>query len=301
MASRFQRVISSGIEKFSRDTSASSAALIVMMAVMATALFLYVLQGVSSFTIGKLEESVDVSVEFKSETPEQDMLNVKQEVEQLSEVSFVEYVSQDEALERFKETHKNDPVILETLETIGTNPLLAFLSIKAKDPSLYSAIVQFLEQRAYPSIQRIDYQDRAPVIERVGRLISGMRTAVLALTIGLALIALLVAFNTIRLAIYNSREEIEVMRLVGASNGVVQAPFIIQGIVVGMMANILILAIALPIAWILSPRIEAFLSGFNVFQYLLSNLLIIFLIQTLVGVMLGTLSSVIAIRKYLKA
>ncbi|MBI1984990.1 MAG: ABC transporter permease [Candidatus Wildermuthbacteria bacterium] len=296
----FKRIFKSGLEKFIREKGSSSAALVVMMAVAGTVLFLYMLQGVSSFSIAQLQDSVDISAYFVEDASEEDISALQDKLLALPEVASAQYITQDQALEQFKADHENDPVILESLEIIGKNPLLASLNIKASDPLQYQNIANFLEQGNYPFIQTVDYKDRAPVIDRLLNLISGFRVAVIAFMIGLALLATLVAFNTTRLAIYNAKEEIEVMKLVGASNEFVRGPFLVQGAIVGVVASFFVFISAIPLFWILSPKLELFLSGFSIFGYFLSHFFWIFLLQTAVGVLLGVLSSMIAIRKYLK-
>lgn len=300
MATHVQRIVKSGWGKFSRDTSSSSAALIVMVAFLATVTFLFLVQGASSFLVGRLQSAVDISAYLANDALPEDVTQLQDELLKLPEVASIEYVSQEEALERFKEIHQDDQVILSSLDTIGRNPLLASLNIKASDPSQYGAIATFLENGSFTFIQSVDYRERAPVIERLAAISAGVRSGVFLLIFLLGGVAALVAFNTIRLAISNSREEIEVMRLVGASNWFIRGPFMVQGIVVGLFASILVALLLFPLLWLASSRLESFFSGFNLFEYFLSNFFTIFLLQSILGIIVGVLSSTIAIRKYLR-
>jgi len=114
------------------------------------------------------------------------------------------------------------------------------------------------------------------------------------------LVAVLVAFNTIRLTIYNSKEEIEVMRLVGTSNWFIRGPFLVQGLVVGVMASVVSLLLFYGVVFFMSPRIGAFVPGFSLTGYFVDNIFSIVLLQLAVGVGLGIASAMIAIRRYLK-
>ena len=116
----------------------------------------------------------------------------------------------------------------------------------------------------------------------------------------LVLVAVLVAFNTVRLAIYNSKEEIETMRLVGASNNFIRGPFLVQGVIVGLLASLITLSIFGIGLFLLSPGLKFMLSGFNLFRYFMDNLSVIFSIQLAAGMGLGITSSWLAIRKYLR-
>ena len=297
----FQRVVRSGWEKFVRDKSSSGAALFVMVIVLTIATMLFLLQGAASFMIVGLQESVDISTYVKDTATGEEVAQLKEELESIPEVKEVSYVSKEQALESFVELHKQDEVILESLEIVGQNPLLASLSIKAFTADQYPAISAYLENTPLASIvSDVDYFDRAPVIEKLATVTGGIQSIVLLVTLFVAFIAILVAFNTIRLTIYSSRDEIEIMRLVGASNWFIRGPFIIQGMVVGVLATLIATLLFFPLTLFVGLKLQTFAPGFNLFQYFTANLLWILLLQFTVGIGLGTASALVAIRKYLK-
>jgi len=297
----FQRGLRSGWEKFSRDKSSSSAALFVMVIVMSVATMLFFLQGMASFMITSLEESVDISTYLKNTATQEEVAQLKDELESLSEVKEVLYVSKEQALKSFVELHKQDEVILESLEIVGQNPLLASFSIKAFSASQYLAISEFLQNMPLTSIiSDVDYFDRAPVIGRLSTVTAGIQSAVFLVILLVSFIAILVVFNTIRLTIYTSRDEIEIMRLVGASNWFIRGPFIIQGMVVGILATLITTLLFFPLTLFVGIKLQTFAPGFDLFAYFTSNLLFIVFLQLLAGIGLGAVSSFIAIRRYLK-
>jgi len=301
MMTSFQRVFRSGWEKFVRDKSSSGAALFVMVIVMSVATMLFFLQGMASFMIAGLEESVDISTYLKNTATQEEVTQLKEELESIPEVKEVKYVSKEQALESFVDLHKQDEVILESLEIVGQNPLLASLSIKAFAVGQYPAISEFLQNTPLASIvSDVDYFDRAPVIGRLSTLTSGIQSAVFLVILFAAFIAILVAFNTIRLTIYSSRDEIEIMRLVGASNWFIRGPFIIQGMIVGVLATLLTTLLFFPLTLFVGIKLQTFAPGFELFAYFANNLLLIVFLQLLAGIGLGVVSSLIAIRKYLK-
>ena len=298
----FQRVLRSGWEKFSRDKSSSGAALFVMIIVMSVATMLFFLQGMASFMIAGLQESVDISTYLKNTATQEEVAQLKEELESMPEVKEVKYVSKEQALESFVETHKQDEVILESLEIVGQNPLLASLNIKAFSVNQYPAISKFLEDTPLASIiSDVDYFDRAPVIDKLSTLTAGIQSAVLLVTLFAGFVAVLVVFNTIRLTIYSSRDEIEIMRLVGASNWFIRGPFIIQGMIVGVLATLITTLLFFPLTLFVGIKLQTFASGFDLFAYFADNLFLILLLQLTAGIGLGVASSLIAIRKYLKA
>jgi len=251
--------------------------------------------------MSSLEEKVDISVYFKKETLEEDILRAKEEITQIPEVKEVKYVSREEALGRFVEKHKENPVLLESLREVGENPLLASLNIAAREASQYETVAKFLENASFKNlIEKIDYYQRKPVIERIFSLTSGINRAGISLSIVLAIIAILIVFNQVRLAIYNSREELTIQRLVGASNWFIRGPFLVQGAISGFFAMIFCLLIFTLICWGFSPKLEILFPGLNFFSYFISNFGFIFLIQIATGIGLGVISSLIAIRRYLE-
>ncbi|MEK7646837.1 MAG: permease-like cell division protein FtsX [Patescibacteria group bacterium] len=248
-----------------------------------------------------LEGKVDVSVYLKTEADDGEISNLVKSVSELPEVKGVEYVSRDEALEQFKAKHQDNSLITRSLDELGDNPLGATLNIKAKDLSKYEAISRFLEAGVFSSvIDRVNYHQNQLVIDRLSAMLQASRRGGLGISLVLAFIAALVAFNTIRLAIYTNREEISIMRLVGAKNSYIQGPYIVEGILHGMLAAVIAMMVFYPLTLWLGPKTEAFFGGPNLFDYYTSNFFQMFGILLVVGVALGATSSWIAIKRYLK-
>lgn len=296
-----QRIIRAGLEKMRRDRSTAAAALFVMGSALTMVTFLFFLQGISAHIVEVLRNAGDISTYFTEDTSEDDILQIRSQLLTFPGVTRVEYVSKDKALEQFQEVHKDDPAILDSLEALGQNPLLASLNITAGNPTEYQKIAEYLQQESLaPFIENVDFREREPIIQRMTKLASGIQFAVLALTLALAIIAILMVFNTVRLTIANSREEIEIMRLVGASNWFIQGPFIVEGMVIGLLSSLLIFVLLFPMAWLLGGQLEGFLSGLNLFDFFVANIFTLLLLLLLVGVGLGVLSSIIAVRRYLR-
>jgi cell division transport system permease protein len=253
-----------------------------------------------------LKNKVDVNIYFVSSAPEGEIVKVKSTLEKMSEVAGVKYVTREEAIGEFKEKHKDDYLTLQALEELADNPLGARLNIIAKDPSQYESIVKSLEDKSALSeagsgiIDKVNYRQNKIVIDRLTQIIAGARQIGFALALVLVLISLLITFNTVRLVIYMSREEIAIMRLVGASNMYVRGPFVVGGIIYGFISALIAMAFFYPVTLWLGGTTTEFFGGVNLFEYYVKHFFEMFLLLLGAGALLGAISSFLAVRKYLK-
>lgn len=256
---------------------------------------------ISSKIVTMLEEKVDVTAYFKTDASEEEILKIKSDLETLSEVKNVEYVSKDQALDEFKAKHAGDALIQESLSELDANPLQPSLNIKATDSSHYASIVQSLEASKFRSlIDKINFYENEQVINRVESISRGLQSWGFAVTMVLALVAVLVTFNTIRLTIYNQRQEIEIMKLVGGSNWHIKAPFLVEGGLYGLFSAVITGAMFYPGVYLLSPKVSTLMPGASLFGYFVSNVGQYVLIIFTAGIFLGVISSFVAIRRFLK-
>src|SRR3989338_3741241 len=295
-----KRVIKYGYLNFRRNGWLSTATVLVMTMALFVLGWLMMLSVVANTALSSLENKIDISVYFKNNSNESDITAVKEDLTVLPEVAKVDYVSSEEALNDFRKRHKDNKLISDSLEELGGNPLSASLNIKAKDARNYAAISEFLSAKNYPAIDKINYFENQKVIERLSSIVNASRLFGSALVLFLGFIAVLVAFNTVRLAIYTMREEINIMRLVGATAWFIRGPFLFEGMIYGAIASLVATFSFFPILWVISSPISAALSGVNISSYFKSNFLEFFGIMVFAGVSLGVISSFIAIRRYLK-
>lgn len=254
-------------------------------------------------TISAVKERVAVSVYFRQNSLEEDVRIVQQKLASLPQVKDVQYVSRDEALRQFKERTGDNPVIQQTLEALGDNPLGATLIVKARHIDDYPAIVAALGDPSYKNtIEDLDYEESQTVINRLTSITDRIRAVGLAVSIVFSIVAALVIFNTIRITIYSYREEIGIMKLVGASNWFVRAPFILESILYAVIASIVCLAVLLILGGITAPYLNHFFSGysFDLVAYLQSHLPVIIVLQFGIAILLSVLSSLIAVGRYLR-
>ena len=286
---------------FRRNGGLSLTTIFILLITISLITSLFLFHKISQFLISELEGKVDISIYFKEDSPEEEILKAKTELSKMSEVKEIEYNSRETARERFIQQHKDNPLLMASIEEVGENPFLASLNIKAWKPDQYETLANFLENATFKNlIEKIDYYQRKPIIERLSSITSTINKAGIGISIVLALLSFLVAFNTIRLAIFSQREEISIMRLVGASNWFIRGPLLVQGIISGFFATLIAILIFILISWALSPKLEIFLPDFNLQNFFFQNFWTLFAIQLLTGIGIGIFSSLIAMRKYLK-
>lgn len=297
-----KRVCKFAWQSFSRNKGLSFQVIFIMVVAMMVVSSLFVFRGLSTFLIDEAEKKVDVSVYFKKEVGEQDIFTVRKELYGFSsQIESVGYTSKEQAKEIFLQRHKDDPLYLAALEEVGGNPFLASLNIKAKNPMFYAQISEFLTAGPFTEIiEKVSYYENKTVIERLFALTGNIKQAGLILGIFLIILVFLIIFNTIKLTIFALREEVSTMRLVGASNWFIRGPFIIQGILYGIISLIIVDILMLFFFAIFSNGMQAWLFGFNLMDHFQSSFLILFVLQIIFGFILGGVSSFLAVRKYLK-
>lgn len=295
------RIIHYGLKNFWRNGLLSTATVAIMVLALLVFVGLILFGVVADRAAASIQEKIDISVYFHTNTSEDQILNVKQSLESLSEVKSVEYISRDKALEIFKARHKDDPIISQGINELDTNPLEASLNVKARKPDQYASIAEYLDSPNLAThIDSVSYSKNKVIIDRLTAIVNNVNRGGLALTVFLALVAGLVVFNTIRIAIYSNREEIGIMRVVGASNALVRGPSMVEGIISGFLSAVISLIIVAPIVYFISPKLQVFIPGLDILQYFYSNIFWLFLYQLIFGVGIGAFSSFMAVRRYLK-
>jgi cell division transport system permease protein len=297
----FKKILESGWINFKRNSYLSFGATGMMAMTLLLFLGLLSLQFMTSQVVASLQEKIDMSAYFTTDATEEQILQVKSDLQSLPEVSNVVYTSRDQALADFKERHAQDQLIQESLAQLDSNPLAASLNVKTKDSSQYASIVQFLENNKFRSvIEKIDFYENEGVIGRIQKISGGVRDWGLAATLVLAFIAVLVTFNTVRLTIFNQKQEIEIMRLVGASNWHIRGPYLVEGGLYGLFAALAALLVFYPTVYFVSDKISSFAPDVNLSGYFIGGIAQIFLLVIVLGILLGMTSSFIAIRKHLR-
>ena len=270
---KIKRVIRAGVSSFWRNGFVSLSSLVVMcitLFIIGSMIFLSVILKTS---LDEIKNKVDINVSFVSTAREDQILSLKKSLEALPEVSKVTYVNKDQALATFREKHKDDQLTLQSLDELGINPLNASLNVKAKEPSQYGGIAKFLSNTQTVDsggqvIEKINYYDNEVVINRLNKIINTANIAGFWIMIIFLVISVIITFNTIRLAIFISKDEISIMRLVGASGRYVKGPFVIIGILYGLISAILITVLFGVLSYWVGGLSSTLFIGLNMFDLL---------------------------------
>ena len=256
-------------------------------------------------SLQNIQDKVDINVYFVTDAPQERIDALRVSLEALPDVEEVTFTSREEALAEFRERYRGDEVAIQALEELDENPLGASIAIRAKETSQYESIAQFIAEQQAPGapgegiIDRVNFAKNREAIDKLTGIINAVESASFVIMTILVVAAVLITFNTIRLAIYTAREEISVMRLVGASNAYIRGPFMLQGIMYGLVSGVLALLVTYPMLLWVGPETEVFFQ-FNIFNYFVSNFGYIFVVIVGIGVLLGVISSMLAIARYLR-
>ncbi|MFC1609015.1 cell division protein FtsX [Patescibacteria group bacterium] len=251
--------------------------------------------------VGSVRDNIDINVYFNPDTPEEEIVSIKDIVLDTKEVDSVDYVSKEDALSDFLKETKNDPVISQAIEEIGENPLLSYLVIHSSNPDNYNVISMAIENSGFADkVSHTNYSKNKEKIEKLSGIVGVFER--IGLTIGavLVVVAVLITFNTIRLNMYSRKKEFEVMRLVGASNMYVRVPSLFEGILYGFFSAMLAIILVFVSAKSVAPLFEGVMSQDDLTSFYWEYFWLIFAGVMVFGIVIGVVSSLVAIRKYLK-
>lgn len=300
------RIFKGGITNFIRNAWLAIAAIAVMVITLTIVLFSVIANATFTHTVKQITDRIDISVYLEDNITEEDRQKLISDLESKSEVETVNYVSKDEALERYREQNRNNLDLLLAISQTD-NPLPASLQIKPVDPNNIEPIRQFLETEEIKALQseQTSYSgDRKEAIDKITEATAFFRRAGVVGVIVFAVISMLIIFNTIRMAIFNRREELNIMRLLGASTSYIRGPFVVETVLYGIIAAILSVVLCNVLFTVSSSAFGASSLGLLdisfASEYFADNFWIILAVQLGIGILIGGVSSFIATRRYLK-
>lgn len=310
LTTNIKRVFRAGFLSFWRNGFVTLSSVLMMTITLFTLGIVLFTGFILSTTLSNLRDKADISVYFTPDAPEDQILSLQHSLEALPEVSTVTYYTSEQELASFRDRHQNDQLTLQALEELGNNPLGAVLEVRAREISQYDSIAQYLKgQEALGGdspvssiIDRVNYFDdtQREAIQKLASITSSAERLGFVIIAILALTTIMISFNTVRLAIYTSRDEISVMQLVGAARGYVRAPFMVQAVLYGLFAGLVTLLLFYPLTYWLGATTSGFFGGINVFSFYLSHFALLFLVFVGSGMFLGAVASFLAVRRYLR-
>lgn len=296
-----KRVIGLGWQNLARDGGIAVANIFIMMIPILLATSLFFIKDISAFLVSTLRQKADISVYFNDTASEDDILKLQSTVSQISGIEKVDYISKDNALEAFSNRHQGDPTLMEALQQVNGNPFLASLTVRAADSVQYDTVQKLLASEQYKDmVNKVNYSEKKDIITKIFSITDQVARIGIVLFAILGVISTLVTFNTVRLAITNRREEIEVQRLVGASRWFVRGQFLVEGLSFGALAAAFCLIIAALVCWYSSPSLGVLIPGVNLWANFMGSIWLLIGIQLGIGAFLGIASGIFATNRYLK-
>lgn len=302
----FERIIKNGIVGFGRNIWLAIAAIAMMTITLTILLFAVVANATFSHTIDEITSRIDVSVYLKDSVTQEQTDDLLAQIKQVENVESVSYTSKAEALRIYREQNSNNPELLTAISETS-NPLPASITISPGDANRLDPIKVFLDKPEIAALQSdpTSYSgDRKAAIDKITSATRFFQQAGVIGIIVFTFISMLIIFNTIRMAIFNRRDELVIMRLLGASTRYIRGPFVVETILYGIIAGIISTSICAALFVVATSTLEASSLGLLDINYsgtyFSDHLLVISAVQVSLGILIGAASSSIATRRYLK-
>lgn len=304
----FRRIVRTGMLNFVRNAWLAIAAIAVMTVTLTIILFSVVANATFNNTIQQINDKINISVYLSDSVTVKQRNELMDELRRLPNVRKVEYVSKSDALERYRADNANRQSLLQAISEAG-NPLPASISIDPVDPSRIQDIKSFLDQPDNKALQDpqagTSYSgERKAAIDKITHATSVLQRIGVAAVLLFAVISVLIIFNTIQMAIFNRRDELTIMRLLGATTWYIRGPFVVESVMYGVIAAMVSVGFIYAVFVTASSALQATSLGLLDIayssQYFRDNFFKLLTAQLFVGIVIGALSSTVATRRYLK-
>lgn len=302
----FWRIIHTGIVNFFRNASLAIAAIAVMVVTLTIILLSLVVNTTLSGTIAQITERIDVSVYLKDDVTAKQRNDFTNKLEQLPNVDSTRYLSKEDALEAYREENVGNEELLAAINQTD-NPLPATIRVKPKDLNNVQEIQKFLEEDDNKALQSEEPSysgDRKEAIDKISHAANVLQRVGIAGIVLFAIISVLIIFNTIQMAIFNRRDEISIMRLLGANTWYIRGPFVVESVMYGLISGFISTMLIKSLFVASSGTLEASSLGLLDISYAQrffnDHFWLLLIAQLAIGVAIGSISSIIATRRYLK-
>jgi cell division transport system permease protein len=301
----FTRIISTGVVNFARNAWLAVAAMAVMIITLTIVLVSIITNATFNNTVAQITEKIDISVYLKDTTTKAQGQRLAEDLRALPNTKEVTYLSKEDALQRYKDQNKDNPALLSAINQTD-NPIPATIQIKPHDLKKIQDIRDYLSKSNVKVLwEDVSYRDdRKAAIDKIAHATNLMRRAGIVTVAIFTLISFLIIFNTIQMAIFNRRDELTIMRLLGASTWFIRGPFVVETIIYGIVSAIVSVVLIHLLFVASSSALQATSLGLLDINYSSNyfngHLLQLLLIQLALGILIGAASSYIATKRYLK-
>lgn len=302
LALSFARVVKFAFQDMLRNISLSLMTVFILVLMLLSINTLIVIQVLTNEATRSVKEQIDVSLFFSSEATDEEVTEVREYIELFPEVVGITYQSREEVLEEFKAQHADSEDIVTSLDELQDNPLGPTMIVQMREPSDYQKVIEALQVPEYENIiEHKNFNDTQKTIERIDTVTSQVERFSLALSVLFAVIAFLIIFNTIRVAIYTHRVEISIKKLVGATNWFIRGPYLLESFIFSLLSVAIALGIVLTVLHGLDPYIGLIFSSEGILtNYFNSHILMLLGLQFLSVFILTVISSLLAMRRHLR-
>jgi cell division transport system permease protein len=301
-----RRIITTGAVNFVRNAWLAIAAIAVMVVTLTIVLFSLITNATFSNTIRQITSKIDVSVYLKDTTTEKQTNNLMNDLKKLPNVQSVKYVSKQQALEKYLSDNVQNQQLTSAVSQTD-NPLPATIQIKPRDLNKLEDIKNYLNKKGVADLQsdQPSYSgDRKEAIDKITHATNILQRAGVAAVLIFAIISVLIIFNTIQMAIFNRRDELTIMRLLGASTWYIRGPFVVESILYGIISAVVSVSFIHSLFVAAHSTLEATSLGLldinYAAQYFQGHFWTLLALQLLVGIVIGAASSTVATQRYLK-
>lgn len=302
----FWRIIHTGTVNFFRNLSLAIAAMAIMVVTLTIVLFSVIVSDTFSHTIKQITNKIDISVYLNdSDTKVQTDTLIKQ-LEALPNVQSVQYLSKAQALKNYEQENKSNTGLIQAIQETS-NPIPATITIKPVNLNNLDSIKNFLSKPAVNALQTAppSYSGQEKqAIDRITHATDVLQEIGVIAVIVFAVVSVLIIFNTIQMAIFNRRDEIQIMRLLGAGTWYIRGPFIVESIIYGLLSAVISIVIINASFQASSGTLQASSLGLLDIGYANSffdnRFMLLLTVQLGLGIVIGAVSSLIATRRYLK-
>lgn len=302
------RMLRYGANNFTRNLWLTTAATVVMMITLLIILGSFFARTILNDTVAGLREKVDIPVNLRTGMKESEIDKIRKKFENHSDVIRVEYVSAEQNKKNLIDSGKLSTEYLETIAELPDQPYYATLKLVVRDPSDLSSLAEFVDndkeiQESLNKVRELRPNfsgDKMHSIKTISGWANTAEKAGLFAGVTFVGISMLIIFNTIRMAIFSRKDEIEMMKLIGADKGFIRGPFVVEAVMYGFVAALLATGLGVAVLLAIEPK----LSGYGMMVDSIRNIgpyiPIILIVMIAIGAVLGIVSARLAVRRYLK-